>query len=306
MVTAPRFTPSGRLAALLLLLAAPVHPLLAQRERLVIRAEQFGAAEFTRPPRTTAREDFTMEAMQVQLAHRVVRQQGSTVVLLGGQWRGVRVALPEEPTLLRGERLEDRPAPTARTLHVAVADLMLLRTVGARHTVVGVVRPGVYGESFRVEGAAFVDRIVTPRTTVGAGLSYASSFGKLLPIPVVHIVSRPSRRVLVDALLPARGDVWWMPRKGLDLGLNASLAGAQYGLADARATRVGGSDALWLANATVGPQVRWAPQGGKWQLSADGGFTVLRRAEYARDGRSVADLAPGNVPYLRAGMQRLF
>lgn len=282
------------LAAAALSGAALPDSLAAQRERVVVRAESFGSTTITRPPGSTARDGYTQQAMQVTLAHRLVREQGNTIVLLGGQWRGVRAALP-------------RPSGDARDhtlLHVATADLMLLRAIGDRHTLVGVLRPGLYGNAVRAEGAAFVDRIVSPRTTLGVGLSYASSFGRLLPIPVMHVVSRPSRRVLVDALLPARGDVWWMPRKGLDVGVNASLAGASYGLA--RGQQVAGADALWLANATMGPQVRWAPWGGKWQLGGDAGYTMLRRLEHARGGRWTADLAPGNAPYARLGLQRLF
>ena len=44
----------------------------------------------------------------------------------------------------------------------------------------------------------------------------------------------------------------------------------------------------------------------EWQITADAGMTVLRRLEYARNGRQVSDLAPGNVPYARLGLQRLF
>ncbi|MCA2982698.1 hypothetical protein [Gemmatimonas sp.] len=293
----PAARPADTMMALAagLLAAAPatVH---AQRERAIVRAESFGGTTVQRPAGTVGRDSYTQQGVQVQLSHRVVREQGRSIVLLGGQWRGVQVALPQPSGA--------REPNTLTTLHVAAADLMLLRTVGERHTVVGVLRPGLYGESVRAEGALFVDRIVSPRTTVGAGLSYGSAYGKLLPIPVVHVLSRVSRRVLVDALLPARGDIWWMPRRGLDLGVNASLAGAQYGLSTAQ--QVAGANQLWLANATVGPQARWSPGGGKWQVTADAGFTVLRRLEYARDGRSVADLAPGNVPYARLGLQRLF
>lgn len=266
----------------------------AQRERLTVRAEAFGATDIATPAGPGDRA-FRQQGAQATLAHRVLRDQGSTVLLLGAHWRGVRATLP---------RVAGAADDTPTDLHVATAELMLLRTVGDRHTVVGVARPGLYGDALRVEGALFVDRIVSPRTTLGVGMSYASSFGKLLPIPVVHVVARPRRRVLVDALLPARGDVWWMPRKGLDVGVNLSLAGANYALTPAQ--RVANADALWLANATAGPQVKWTPRGGKWQLSADAGMTVLRRLEYARGGRSVADLAPGNVPYARLGVQRLF
>ncbi len=283
-----------------LLSSAAPRALHAQRERVTVRVEALGGTTVALPSGVTARDEFSQQAIQITLGHRVVRDHGSTIVVLGGQWRGVRAALPRERARLTSGQTPDE----FTDLHVLAADLMFLRTVGTRHTLVGVLRPGFYGETFRVEGAAFVDRIVSPRTTLGAGLSYASSFGKVLPIPVVHVVSRPSRRVLVDALLPARGDVWWMPRKGLDLGFNASLSGANYGLPGAQ--RVAGGEALWLANATVGPEVRWAPRGGKWQLTADAGMTVLRRLEYARDGRRVVDLAPENVPFVRLGAQRLF
>ena len=268
----------------------------AQRERVIVRAEAFGGTSIARPDGSVVGDRYTQQSAQLQLAHRVVREQGRSILLVGGMWRGVQAALPHPGTAANRDALT--------TLHVAVADLMLLRTAGERHTLVGVLRPGLYGETVRAEGAVFVDRIVSSRTTIGAGMSYASSFGKLLPIPVVHVLSRVSRRVLVDALLPARGDLWWMPRRGLDLGVNASLAGAQYGLATAQ--QVAGGNQLWLANATVGPQARWSPGGGKWQITADAGMTVLRRLEYARNGRQVADLAPGNVPYARVGLQRLF
>jgi len=278
----------------------------AQRERLVVRLDQLGATSVVQPAGTVAPAQFDQQALQVTLSHRLVRDQGSAIVILGGQWRAVRQPLPRRAAAAGGSTAGTTDETT--TLHTATADLMLLRTVGERHTVVGVLRPGFYGNALRVEGAAFVDRIVSPRTTIGAGLSYASTFGQLLPIPVVHVVSRASRRVLIDALLPARADVWYMPRKGLDVGVNASLAGALYGLTDSQSTTQGvtGANAVGVANATVGPQVRWTPKGGKWQLTADAGTTVLRRAEYVRDGRVLADLAPGNVPYVRLGLQRLF
>jgi hypothetical protein len=69
---------------------------------------------------------------------------------------------------------------------------------------------------------------------------------------------------------------------------------------------VTGADALWLANATVGPQLRWNPGNGKWPFTADGGSTVLRQLRYARGGDELADLAPGKVWFGRAGVQWLF
>lgn len=278
-------------------LTLPVASLHAQREQLTVRAEALGTTSIVVPTGTAGPSDYAQRSLQLTFAHRQVRQQGNTMILLGGLWRAVEADLPQVLPRTTG-------ANSPSTLHVAHAEVMVLKTLNDRHTVISTLRPGVYGTQFRVEGAAFVDRIVSPRTTLGGGLSYASSYGKLLPIPVLHIVSRPSKRILIDALLPARGEVWWMPRKGLDLGVHAALTGAQFGLP--QALQVDRADALWLANATLGTQARWAPNGGKWQLLIDGGTTVVRRLEYARDGEAIADLAPGNVFYLRVGAQKLF
>ncbi len=287
---------------LLLSCVLALHPLHAQRERLAVRLDGFAGTTLSAPAGTRVPADATQRGIFLSDAHRLLRDDGNTMILVGAQYRGMQVTLPS--------RLSDSPA-NATALHVATADLWLLRTLNDRHTLVTVLRPGVYGDlddvgaQLRVEGAVFVDRILSPKATVGVGLSYASSFGRVLPIPVVHVVARPRRQILVDALLPARADVWWLPRKGLDIGFNAALSGAQYGLADANQV-VPGSNALWLANATAGPQVRWAPSGGKVQFTADAGLTVLRRLRYARNGDELADLDPGNVPYARLGVQWLF
>lgn len=286
----------ARVLCSVLLLAAFARPMLAQREALVVRAEQFGRTELTSTSGATSPS--TQQGVSVTAAKRVLLQDGNLMLLLGAQYRGVAVDLPTNTEARTG-------------VHVLAADLWMLRTLNDAHSLVVVLRPGVYGDlrdlgsQVRLEGAAFVDRVFSPRTTVGVGLSYASAFGEVLPIPVLHVLARPARQVLVDALLPARADVWWLPRKGLDVGLNVSLNGAQYGLSEA-SRPTADVDALQLANATLGPQVRWTPARGKWQLTADGGVTVLRRLRYAGDGEVRTDLAPGNVPFVRLGVQRLF
>lgn len=284
------------------LLVGVSSPAQAQRERAVLRVESFGGTTISAPAGTRAPDDMTQRSLQLQLSHRLVRDGGKTILFGGAQYRGTRLALPTRPTAGTDDGTVN--------LVVAGAELGLVRRFDARHTLVSVLRPSAFGTSadagqLRVEGAVFVDRILSTRTVVGAGLSYASNFGRVLPIPVLHIVTQPSATVRIDALLPSRADLWWMPRKGLDLGVGAALIGAQYGLPDDLQV-VTGADALWLANATVGPQLRWTPGNAKWQLTADAGSTVLRRLRYARGGDELADLAPGNVWFGRAGLLWLF
>jgi hypothetical protein len=293
----------ARATALGLMFATGLVPqtLEAQRERAVVRLETFGSAPTSAPAGTASAEDLTQSALHLQATKRVLLDGGNTMLLVGGIFRQVTLSLP---------RSGEGPAPDPTTLEVATADLWLARTLDDSRTLFVVLRPGLYGDGddagsqLRVEGAVFVDKIRSPRTTVGYGVSLSSNFGRLLPVPVVHIVARPKRQVLVDALLPARADVWWLPRRGLDIGFGAALVGAQYALSEER--RVDDADRLWLANATLGPQLRWSPRGGKLQITADAGATVLRRTVFAQGSREVADLAPGNVGYARLGLQWLF
>lgn len=284
------------LAALSLLAA----PLAAQRERAVVRVETFGATSITAPLGTSAAESYVQSSLQLQVSQRALFDDGNTMLLVGGLWRRVTVDLPTTGLL----------ASDPTTLDVATADLWLARTLDDTRTLFVVLRPGLYGDGqdvgsqLRVEGAVFVDKIRSPRTTLGLGLSLGSNFGRLLAVPVLHVVARPQRQILVDALLPARADVWWLPRRGLDIGFGAALTGAQYALAEEN--RIGTADRLQLANATVGPQIRWSPLGGKFQVTGDVGATVMRRAIYARGSDTVNDLRPGNVAYARLGLQWLF
>lgn len=281
------------------------HRVAAQRERAVVRVESFGDASGADASGTGAVGSVEQRAVFLAVAHRVIRDRGNTMLLVGAQYRDMQLSLAGLGVPLTG-------GATSRTNRVraVTADLWMLRTLNERHTLIAVARPGVYGDldaigdQWRLEGAVFVDRIVSPRTTLGLGMSYASNFGRVLAVPVLHVVARPRRRVLVDALLPSRADVWWMPRKGLDLGVGASLTGAQYGLANA-VGQPQNATTLQLANATVGPQLRWTPRG-KVQLTADAGTTVLRRLEYTRGSRTVADLTPGNALFGRLGVQWLF
>jgi hypothetical protein len=126
------------------------------------------------------------------------------------------------------------------------------------------------------------------------------------------VVHRRGRKMLIDGLLPSRLDVWVFPRKGLELGLNAQLSGFQYHLGDDTAEPVPlpGSavivirnSMLQLANATVGPQVRWNPAG-KWFLSLDAGVTVVRRLAFGSG--DAAAFTPGNTGMVRIGLQRMY
>lgn len=286
-------------------------PLWAQREQLSLRVEQFGRADAQTTPGVFPRDFLDTRQVTLTAAHRSVRgAEGNTVLVNGIFYRR---------TDLRTPRIPGRDP----TLHALYYDLLVLRTLDDKHTLAVAVRPGLFGNldgelgrQFRVEGATFVDRIMTPRTTIGLGLSYTSNFGRVLPVPVLHVVHRRGRKVLIDGLLPSRLDVWYFPRKGIELGLNAQLSGFQYHFSENVTFPLGGDSGggasvvslqapqIQLANATIGPQLRWNAAG-KWYLSADAGATVVRRFTFGV-GRGERAVDPANAAFARVGVQRMF
>jgi hypothetical protein len=292
-------------------------PLAAQREQLSLRFERFGRADATTLPGDFERDFFDTEQLTLTAAHRsVLGAEGNTILVNGTFYRR---------SSIRSSRFPGRDP----VLHAAYYDLLVLRTLDDRHTLALAVRPGYFGNlhgeisrRLRVEGAAFVDRIVTPRTTLGVGLSYTSNFGRLLPVPVVHVVHRRGRKVLIDGLLPSRLDVWYFPRKGLELGLNTQLSGFQYYVSEDVTIPLSGAvvgsstnsanpapgretaPQLQLANATIGPQLRWNAVG-KWYLSAEAGTTIVRRYTFGIGSNEQA-VQPTNTAYARLGVQRMF
>jgi hypothetical protein len=292
-------------------------PASAQREQLSIRAEQFGRADAQTTPGGFPRDFFETQQLTLTAALRSIRgTEGNTVLINGIFYRR---------TSLRTSRIPGGDP----MLHAVYYDFLALRTLDDRHTLAVALRPGLFGnlegeigQQFRVEGATFIDRIVTPRTTLGVGLSYTSNFGRVLPVPVVHLVHRRGRKVLIDGLLPSRFDVWYFPRKGIELGLNAQLSGFQYyysenitiplgaGLGGVRASTRGGESAsveapqIQLANATIGPQLRWNAIG-KFYVSAEAGTTIVRRYTFGT-GNDERAINPGRATFARLGVQRMF
>lgn len=132
----------------------------AQRERAVLRLESLGGTTIVAPAGTRATDDMTQQVLQLQAAHRLVRDGGKTIVTIGGLFRNVRLALPTPSAMANEDGTVD--------LVMATAEIGLVRRLNQRHTLVSLVRPGAFGTladagQLRVEGAVFVDRVLSAR-----------------------------------------------------------------------------------------------------------------------------------------------
>lgn len=289
-------------------------PLAAQRDAWAVRYEAYGSGTVGTPwtppgapPATLADSSVTARQLTVQGAiRRIYGRDQEVLVIHGLVARATTVGLPLPNATGPGARTRD-----TRSLYALQYDFWWLNSVSERTTIGVIARPGIFTDGVQVgldhvrfEGAAFVDRIVSDRTTLGVGLAYGSNFGVAVPVPVLHVVHRRGTKFLLDGFIPQRVTAWWYPRKGLDVGLEAQLFGAQYRLGDP-ATQPRRAGQFQYANGTIGPVLRWTAFG-KTALSLEGGMTFIRRFNFARfatgPGEAVVGYGPGNAPWVRAGL----
>lgn len=307
------------LVGALALVSIAARPAAAQREQWAVRYEGIGRADTPRPwtppgapLAPLAEEGLTARQLVVQGGVRRVYGKDQTLMVLHGLvGRMARVDLP----LPNGAIPGSTATRTSLDLYALQYDLWWLNSVSDVTTIGVIARPGIFTDGvnvgldhFRVEAAAFVDRIVSDRTTLGLGVAYGSNFGVAVPVPVLHVVHRRGSKVLIDGFLPQRLTAWWFPRKGLDLGLEAQLFGAQYRLGDP-AAQPRGAGQFQFANGTVGPVLRWNIAG-KTSVSLEAGTTFIRRVNYAAfatgPGEAVLGYGPGNAPYVKLGLVSLY
>ncbi|MFN9214941.1 MAG: DUF6268 family outer membrane beta-barrel protein [Gemmatimonadota bacterium] len=307
------------LPALAGLLSIAATPAYAQREQWAVRYEGFGRGGTTTPwtpggAPSAVMLDSGITAQQVTVQgglRRVYGKDQNLMVLHGFVARAARLGLPWPQGAVPGSSVARQPLD----LYALQYDFWWLNTVSDVTTLGVIARPGLFTDGrdigldhFRLEGAVFVDRVVGDNTTLGFGLAYGSNFGVAIPVPVLHVVHRRGTKVLLDGFLPQRLTAWWFPRKGLDVGLEAQLFGAQYRLGDP-ASQPRSAGQFQFANGTVGPVLRWNLFG-KTYLNVEAGTTVVRRFNFARfatgPGEAVLGYAPGNAPYVKLGLVSLY
>lgn len=186
-------------------------------------------------------------------------------------------------------------------LSATVVNATGMQVVNETDTVVLNVRPGFFGivnagdvssfrsNAFRLEGAALYSRVMNERFTLGAGIARGSNFGRVLVVPVIQAVYLISDRWMLDALLPARADLWYLPSPDWEFGLCFAIVGSQY----AGASR-GGYDEVRFAAMTAGLAARRRVAAPLF-VQLDAGRTVSRRFELWSQDRLARDLEPAGA-----------
>jgi len=298
-------------------------PLFAQREQVGIRFEQFGAKALTQAgnPAVNGQNVLASQFFLNAGIRSTLDEEGNWMMINGFQYRYLNVALPVQGAAGVGNQVN-------KDFHALFYDFFLFRTLSEKFQAVVVLRPGIFSDfqnvalnHFRLEAVAFVDYFANDNLTLGLGVAYqTSAFGRLLTVPVAHIIWN-SGDFLLDALLPSRATFWYYPSKQWEFGLDLWLNGSQYKMGN----RPPGIDAraedFYFANATFGPIIRYNLFE-KTYLSLEGGYTIIRRMSFGTEpsfreqeeakaaalisGSPIRLFGPDNTWVIRAGLQVAF
>lgn len=285
--------------------------LFAQREQASFRYEEFGAATFSKPEPQPLFPNARFGARQAQLNlnfRTILGEEGETVIYNGFQYRYL-LAQFENVALSASDLV---PYPN-KDYHFLFYDFLVLHSLSDAYTLVATLRPGIFSDfknigsdHFRIEGAFFIDKQMSESFTMGLGVARSSNFGRVLLLPIVHILYFGGSTFMLDILLPSRAELWFYPTKSLEAGVNLTLSGSQYAIGEPRNLS---ANQFGFANATISPIVRYNLFS-KLYLSTELGYTFVRRAELVNnrldgDARFVQQFNPANVWFLRVGLQAM-
>jgi len=171
------------------------------------------------------------------------------------------------------------------------------------------LKPGFYSDlegfkrnSFRLQGALLLNRVIKKRFRMGAGLAVVNNFGEpeLLPAFLVDVNTdgdgRPSRGThILDLKIPIEANYFYVLSERIQWGVLSSITGNNY-----RINKEGLLEGFNMAFSvgTVGPAIKLFLKE-NFIVRIDGGWIFRQRLEVKDDDREVANLSVKETGYGR-------
>lgn len=184
----------------------------------------------------------SLDDLEVWTDTRFVRASYPLVVHGGRTFLDVQAGFQRIQFRYEGWR-EAIPAPT----DAYIIDLTLLaqRQLSARWVLVAQANPALKSgleaelvrDDFAIEGAVLASRRTGQRSVLGIGVAYSTNFGAPLPIPLLQLGREgtlweggPAWRG--NALLPSTIDLWVVPARRLEAGVQVRTLGDRHHLTE--------------------------------------------------------------------------
>lgn len=228
-------------------------------------------------------------------------------------WVSERWFLDEEGSKLLQFGVQTRRTEISETgiendLWIIAPQINYLQTLNERYSLIVNIKAGLFSdlqrvtsEDFRPEGAVILDRYVSEMFTWGLGAGRVSNFGRVIFVPLLHIVWSISPKWMLDAVLPGKLDLLYLPNSKLETGLSFNIIGSRFSI-ESEVQRV---DSIGVAQMNLGPVIRYQVLPSLY-LSAEAGLAFARRLSLMDQNTEVATFTPHNEGYLRTGLQYRF
>lgn len=193
-------------------------------------------------------------------------------------------------------------------LWMVVPQLNLLHSLSDTYSLIANFRYGAFGDledingrTLRAEGAVIIDKYLSDTLTFGLGIARGTNFGKIVNIPVVHIIWMMSDKWMLDALLPSRLDLVYLPNAKMEVGLAFNIVGSRYTI-ESEERKI---DSLGVGQMNLGPFFRYQilPQ---TYLGIESGVAFGRRLSLMDENTEITEFNPENEAYLKTGIQYRF
>ncbi len=189
-----------------------------------------------------------------------------------------------------------------------VPQVNLLHSLSDTYSVIFNFRYGAFGDlhtingrTLRPEGAVIFDKYLNENLTLGLGLARGSNFGKIVNIPLVHVIWMINEKWMLDALLPSRLDLMYLPNSKTELGLGFNIVGSRYTIqSDERKI-----DSVGVGQMNLGPMYRYQIMPLTY-LSLETGVAFGRRLSLMDENTEITEFNPENEMYLKSGIQYRF
>jgi hypothetical protein len=114
-------------------------------------------------------------------------------------------------------------------------------------------------EDMKYTAMIIAERQMNDKLGLGLGAAFTTSFGSLLPLPIITLRWDDGKSWSANAFLPSSFDIWYRTSDEFRFGLSAAAEGQQYHTAILPNASKRDNLQLQYISADVGPAVRWSP-----------------------------------------------
>lgn len=189
----------------------------------------------------------------------IVADQGRTIVFLQTGYRQRRFGYHDWPDGISRELNSIHEATVSTTGRRQLSERWALSINLTAQAASDFEKFKLTPEDMKYTAMIVAERQMNDELSLGLGAAFTTSFGSLLPLPIITVRWDDGESWSASAFLPSSFDIWYRTSDELRFGLSAAAEGQQYHTAILPNASKSDNLQLQYISATIGPAVRWSP-----------------------------------------------